>query len=75
MASILQVGAAAGGEYRANVTSMLASMQRMGLKVLRTWAFNDGSGWQALQTSPGASNETVIRCADKPQCLPRHVKL
>lgn len=59
------MGAAAGGVYRSNVTAVLQSMQRLRLKVLRTWAFNDGSGkWQGLQISPGQYDERVFRCAD-----------
>jgi len=33
----------------------------MGLKVIRTWAFNDGKRqWQALQTSPGIYKESAF---------------
>lgn len=40
-------------------------MQRLNMTVLRTWAFNDGAGWQALQTCPGVYDERVFRCATR----------
>jgi endo-1,4-beta-mannosidase len=32
----------------------LDAIARMGFSVIRLWAFNDGAGWSALQTAPGA---------------------
>jgi hypothetical protein len=32
---------------------VLDAAQQLGLTVLRTWAFNDGDGWNALQPQPG----------------------
>ncbi len=55
-------------------------MQRLNMTVLRTWAFNDGAGWQALQTRPGVYDERVFRCANR-HCgsktpeRPRHYQL
>ena len=37
-------------------------MRSLNMKVMRTWAFNDGDVWQGLQTAPGQYNETVFRC-------------
>ena len=35
------------------VTEVLDSIKAAGLTVVRTWAFNDGDSWNALQTAPG----------------------
>lgn len=40
---------------------MLKMGAKMGLSVCRTWAFSDGDGPSALQTSPGVFNERVFR--------------
>ena len=49
------------GSSRAKVSEMLRMGARMGLTVCRTWAFSDGAGPTALQTSPGVFNERVFR--------------
>ena len=32
---------------------VLDAAKSLGLTVIRTWAFNDGSGWNAFQPQPG----------------------
>jgi len=32
----------------------LDQIEKLGFTVIRVWAFNDGPGWNALQTGPGA---------------------
>lgn len=34
------------------VVDTLDDAQAMGFTVIRTWAFNDGDGWNAVQTQP-----------------------
>lgn len=46
---------------RPKVSKMLKMGAKMGLTVCRTWAFSDGDGPSALQTSPGVFNERVFR--------------
>ena len=41
---------------------MFESAEKLGLKVVRLWAFNDGDGWNALQPRIGQINEHVFRC-------------
>lgn len=36
----------------------------MGSTVIRTWAFNDGSRWNAIQPSPGRLDESALRGLD-----------
>ena len=56
---------AASEEYRGYVDEVLEDAASMGLKVIRTWAFNDGSSeWNALQTRPGVYRERVFRGLD-----------
>ncbi len=44
---------------RPYVDEVLGEARDMGLKTLRTWAFND-RGWNCLQTAPGVFNEQVF---------------
>jgi|GEM_PF-741903 len=55
---------AADPGLRPHVDEVLEEAASMGLRVVRTWAFNDGSGWNALQTAPGVYDETVFRGLD-----------
>ena len=45
---------------RSGVTSLLQDMQRLGMQVMRMWAFCDGDAWHALQPSQGVYNETIF---------------
>lgn len=45
---------------RAKVSPTLQQAASLGLKVIRTWAFNDG-GSRALQESPGQYNEATFQ--------------
>jgi mannan endo-1,4-beta-mannosidase len=50
---------------RPAVDEVLDDSVAMGLRVIRTWAFNDGAGqWNALQTSPGVYQEYVFQGLD-----------
>ena len=49
---------------RKNVDEVLQDAAAMGLNFVRTWAFNDGSGWNALQTAPGVFNQNALRGLD-----------
>lgn len=56
---------AADRGLRWQVDEVLEKAAAMGLKVVRTWAFNDGEGeWNALQTRPGVYQESVFRGLD-----------
>ena len=55
----LMVYAAEPG-LRQHVAEVLDDAKRLGATVIRTWAFNDGDGWNALQTSPGVYAERVF---------------
>jgi mannan endo-1,4-beta-mannosidase len=56
---------AADPGLRTHVDEVLSDASTMGIKVVRTWAFNDGSSqWNALQTQPGVYNETVFQGLD-----------
>lgn len=48
---------------RAKVSPTLQQAASLGLKVIRTWAFNDG-GYRALQESPGQYNEYTFQGLD-----------
>ena len=48
---------------RQNLTSFLQQAIAHGLTVARTWAFNDGNTYRALQTSLGVYNEQVFQAA------------
>ena len=45
---------------------MFESAEKLGLKVVRMWAFNDGDGWNAVQPRIGHINEHVLRCRRLP---------
>ncbi|XP_047336159.1 mannan endo-1,4-beta-mannosidase 2 [Impatiens glandulifera] len=49
---------------RHRVKEMLQVGAKMGLTVCRTWAFNDGGGYNALQISPGRFDERVFKGLD-----------
>src|SRR5687768_9620697 len=55
----LMVYAAEPG-LRQHVDEVLDDAKRLGATVIRTWAFNDGNGWNALQTAPGVYSERVF---------------
>lgn len=56
---------AADPGLRYAVDEVQEEMAAMGMTVLRTWAFNDGSSqWNALQTSPGVYQEYVFQGLD-----------
>jgi mannan endo-1,4-beta-mannosidase len=47
------------------VDEVLEETALLGMKVVRTWAFNDGaSQWNALQISPGVYDENVFQALD-----------
>jgi hypothetical protein len=46
------------------ITDVLQQAAGVGLNVVRTWAFNDGNDYNALQTSPGVFNENVFQGLD-----------
>ncbi|GLJ19089.1 hypothetical protein SUGI_0342820 [Cryptomeria japonica] len=48
-------------DQRHKVTSAFKEAADHGLNVARTWAFNDGNGYHALQTSPGVYDEQVFQ--------------
>ena len=43
------------------VADVFESAEKLGLKVVRMWAFNDGDGWNALQPRIGQINEHILR--------------
>ena len=45
------------------VAEVFETAEKMGLKVVRLWAFNDGDTWNALQPRIGHLDEHVLRCA------------
>ena len=45
----------------AQVADVFESAEKLGLKVVRMWAFNDGDGWNALQPRIGQINEHILR--------------
>lgn len=49
---------------RQKVASAFQQAATHGLTVARTWAFNDGNTYKALQTSPGVYDEQVFRGLD-----------
>ena len=44
------------------VADVFESAEKLGLKVIRMWAFNDGDGWNALQPRIGQIDDHVLRC-------------
>ncbi len=56
---------AADPALRGHVDEVLGEAAAMGLRVVRTWAFNDGATqWNALQTAPGTYQEYVFQGLD-----------
>lgn len=51
---------AAEAGLRHQVLEVLDGAVASGVSVVRTWAFNDGSEWNALQTAPGESTEVFF---------------
>ncbi|CAH9115914.1 unnamed protein product [Cuscuta epithymum] len=51
-------------DQRSKVTEVLEAASAVGLTVCRSWAFSDGSQYNALQTSPGVYDEHVFRGLD-----------
>lgn len=51
---------AADPGLRQQVLEVLDDAKAVGLTVVRTWAFNDGPEWNALQPSPGQFDERVF---------------
>ncbi len=60
----LMVYSVARDNLRPKVDEVLQEVSARGVKVVRTWAFNDGQGWNALQTSPGVYDEAVFQGLD-----------
>ncbi|KAL2609679.1 hypothetical protein R1flu_028252 [Riccia fluitans] len=46
------------------VDAVYSDAQTLGLNVIRTWAFNDGTTDGALQTAPGVYDESVLQALD-----------
>lgn len=44
---------AADAGLKQQVLEVLDDVKAAGVSVVRTWAFNDGAEWNALQTAPG----------------------
>jgi len=55
---------AADPDRRHLVDEVLEEAAAMGLNAIRTWAFHDGGGRNALQTAPGIYDERVFRGLD-----------
>lgn len=55
---------AADPNLRPYVDEILEEAALRGERVIRTWAFNDGDGWNALQTAPGVYDEAVFEGLD-----------
>ena len=43
------------------VAEVFETAEKMGLKVMRVWAFNDGDAWNALQPRMGQVDERVLK--------------
>ena len=43
------------------MADVFESAEKLGLKVIRMWAFNDGDGWNALQPRIGQIDDHVLR--------------
>lgn len=50
-----QTRAASEGQTRELAAATLDQIAAAGFSVIRVWAFNDGKGWNALQTAPGGA--------------------
>ena len=56
---------AADAGLRSYVDEVLEEASAMDLRIVRTWAFNDGADeWNALQTAPGVYDEDVFKGLD-----------
>nr|GMD13183.1 mannan endo-1,4-beta-mannosidase 5 [Ipomoea batatas] len=55
---------ASDADQRDKVTEVLKEASAAGLSVCRTWAFSDGTQYNALQTSPGVYDERVFQGLD-----------
>ncbi|KAI5066351.1 hypothetical protein GOP47_0018975 [Adiantum capillus-veneris] len=49
---------------RPRATALLEEAASAGLNTCRTWAFNDGNGYESLQTSPAVYDERVFQGLD-----------
>ncbi len=53
-------------DMRKHVDEVFEDAEKIGLKVIRTWAFNDGKRqWNALQMSPGSYKEDTFAGLDR----------
>lgn len=59
--SYWMMSVAADPSTRGKVTEVMRAAAASGLAVCRTWAFSDGTGYGALQTSPGVYDERVFQ--------------
>ncbi|ESW35294.1 hypothetical protein PHAVU_001G223100 [Phaseolus vulgaris] len=55
---------AADPSTSSKVTTAFQEASKYGLNLARAFAFNDGGGYKALQTSPGIYDESVFRALD-----------
>ena len=51
---------AAESSLRQQVLEILDDAKTAGVRVIRTWAFNDGQEWNALQPAPGWSGSGLV---------------
>ena len=49
-------------QYTAQVSEVFETAQKLGITVVRVWAFNDGDTWNALQPRMGHIDERVLKC-------------
>lgn len=47
---------------------MFETAQKLGITVVRIWAFNDGDTWNALQPRMSHIDERVLRCRLAEHC-------
>ena len=52
----------AGSRVVAQVAEVFETAQKLGITVIRVWAFNDGDTWNALQPRMGHIDERVLGC-------------
>jgi len=63
-------------DLRKYVDTLFDDAEKMGIKVIRTWAFNDGSRqWNALQASPGVYKENAFVGLDRVIAKAREKKM
>ena len=56
---------ASEARFRCEVDEVLDAAAELGITVIRTWGFSDGSTeWNALQREPGMYDETTFRGLD-----------